>query len=66
MRAAEQNLDFSSLPYEARKELIDFYEFLKTKYQFRKQTNSLPDEFYHPIQAKKYIEYKREDIYREI
>ncbi len=66
MRASEQQLDILSLPFSARKELFDFYEFLKSKYSYRKQIDILPDEFYHPIQTKKYIDYKREEIYRDI
>ncbi|MBC8526549.1 MAG: hypothetical protein H8D22_06760 [Candidatus Cloacimonetes bacterium] len=66
MKFENQNLDVLSMPFEARKELLDFYEFLIQKYKYRKKKETLPDEFYRPIQIKNYINYKREDIYNEI
>jgi len=32
----QQNLDLDKLPYEAKKEILDFYQFLVKKYAIKK------------------------------
>nr|WP_163329296.1 DUF2281 domain-containing protein [Desulfurobacterium thermolithotrophum] len=63
MEQTLEKIDLELLPEEARKELIDFYEFLLNKYGVKKRRN-LPKGFYSPIKVKSYIQIaKREEIY---
>jgi len=63
-----KQLDLEILPDEARKQIIDFYEFLLRKYGYkqRKDKSKLPEEFYKPIRKEKYLSVKREEIYKNI
>lgn len=66
MDLQKKSLNLNMLPFDARKELLDFYEFLRIKYKLKRKNEKLPDEFYNSIKVGKYINYKRMDIYNEI
>ena len=58
----QKQLDLEILPDEAKKELLDFYNFLIQKYGIRKRP--LPQGFYHPFKVESYSKIaKREEIY---
>jgi len=57
-----KEFDLNALPEEARKELMDFYEFLLKKYTIKDL--KLPQGFYNPIKVNSYnIIAKRDEIY---
>ena len=57
-----KEIDLDALPEEARKELMDFYEFLSKKYKIKHL--KLPQGFYNPIKVESYNKIaKREEIY---
>ena len=59
----EKNIDIDILPEEARNLLIEFYEFLLTKYR-KKSPKILPQGFYQPIKVESYSKIAaREEIY---
>ena len=59
-----KQLDLEILPDEARKQIIDFYEFLLRKYSYkqRKDKSKLPEEFYKPIRKEKYLSVKNNTL----
>ena len=65
MRLIERKIDLSLLPEEARRELIDFYEFLLQKYRIKERKHkTLPRGFYSPVRVASYSRIaSREEIY---
>ncbi len=64
----KKQLDLEKLPEEVRKEIIDFYEFLISRYSYEKEWDKtkLPEEFYSPLIRNKYFRVKREEIYNDV
>ena len=56
-----QTINLDKLPEEARKELLDFYEFLLRKYKKRKAKKKIEEII--PRKVKTFEPMKREDIY---
>ncbi len=56
-----QTINLDELPEEARKELLDFYEFLLQKYKKRKAKKKIEEII--PRKVKTFEPMKREDIY---
>ena len=59
-----KEIDLERLPEEARKELLDFYEFLLEKYS-KKKKNKLNIEKLLPKKVKFFNPLNREDIYEK-
>ena len=60
-----EKLDLSILPEEAKKELLDFYEYLKKKYKIHKTLEELKEEILADeiqIDTKKW-KFNREEIH---
>ena len=68
MKQTNRIIDLSQLPEEAQKEMVDFYQFLKTKFRKsrKRKTDPLPDAFSKPLVVDGYMKVSREDIYAEI
>ena len=66
-----EKLDISIFPEEIKNQLLDYYQFLVGKYVHDKQnqnpsvSSKLPGAFYNPIKVDKYLEFNREEIYRD-
>ncbi|MBK3333209.1 DUF2281 domain-containing protein [Persephonella atlantica] len=56
-----QTINLNELPEEARRELLDFYEFLLQKYKKRKRIDEIV-----PKRVKAFQPMKREEIYESI
>ena len=69
MESPERTINISDLPEYARKELLDFYEFLRTKYKIdareppRVQRTPLSRFVSRPIKVKKIKRYSRDELY---
>lgn len=61
----EDTLDLSVLPQEVRKQIIEFYEYLVSKYvQPSRTTKKRFAEFVEtPIKVQTMVKFKREDLY---
>ena len=69
MNIQSQSLDLTSLPPEARRELLDFYEFLCLKYAKadrpdQSKGNGLSAFLDEPIQVDRFIPYIREELHK--
>jgi len=64
MRLTER-IDLTLLPEDARRELIDFYEFLLMKYKVGKEKHkALPKGFYSPVKVESYsLIARREEVH---
>lgn len=66
MKTSEMVLDLSLLPHNARRELLDFYEFLTQKYE-RPAEMPAASPFVSflrtPIQVQNWIPYTREELH---
>ncbi len=60
-----EKIDLTLLPEEAKRELIDFYNFLLQKYKVKdNKLKVLPKGFYSPVKVASYsIVARRQDIY---
>ena len=60
-----EKIDLEVLPEEAKRELIDFYNFLLQKYRVKeRKLKVLPRGFYSPVKITSYSRIaRREDIY---
>jgi hypothetical protein len=61
-------LDLSSMPRQAKKEILNYYQFLLERYGHKKKrtasiSTQLPEGFYHPVKVKRYIPVSRDEIY---
>jgi len=65
MQVNLKQFDLEKLPEEARKEIVDFYEFLLSRYSYKKRwgKSKLPEEFYKPISREQYLVFDRKEIY---
>lgn len=68
MNIQSESLDLSSLPPEARRELLDFYEFLRSKYgkaddSDQSEGNGLSAFLDESIQVDRIIPYTREELH---
>jgi len=60
MHANLKQLDLEKLPEEARKEIIDFYEFLLSRYSYKKRKDRSKIDFYEFLLSR-YSYKKRKD-----
>lgn len=74
MKSSTDMLDLSVFPEEVKRQITDFYQFLKARYIDKPQSGKpsgtapssrLPETFYKPIRVSKRLPFDREEIYRE-
>jgi len=68
MNKSTAKIDLSTLPEDAQRELVDFYQFLKKRYKIQKKkaASALPGEFLVPIAVKEYYKVERNEIYADV
>ena len=67
MTTSSTTLNLSLLPQQAQQELLDFYEFLKHKYQTTPEsadTTAFQSFLQSPIKASTWIPYTREELHK--